>query len=94
MQSIYAFLIDWNKNTDSFGKVQGVYVVIAAICVVLAGFISLISAPLASSVAFYALVAGLTFIGNGVILSIVKTFIVPHIQSKAPKPQKRTARKK
>lgn len=94
MQSIKDFLIEWNKNSDSFAKVQGVYVVIVAACVVLAGFTALLNAPLASAIAFYALVAGLAFIGNGVILSITKTFIVPRIDARTPKPRKRPATKK
>ena len=90
MDSIYKFLAKWNSQADSFAKVQGVYAVLAVALLFLAAFVSLAQSNLGQTILFYAFIATLTFIGNGVIWAIVKTFVVPHIEDHttvAPKPQ-------
>ncbi len=89
MQPLYEFLREWNKNTDNFAKVQATYLSLAVVLLFLAAFISLINQSLGQSVLFLAFVAGLTFIGNGVIWSLVRTFVVPRLErSKKPKSRK------
>lgn len=89
MQSVYLYLAKWNKQSDSFGKLQAVYAVLALLLFFAAGIIALINPSLGQSVAFYALVALLTFVGNGVLLAIIRTFVVPHIEANAPKPTRK-----
>ena len=90
MQPLYEFLREWNKNTDNFAKVQATYLSLAVVLVFLAAFISLINQSLGQSVLFLAFVAGLTFIGNGVIWSLVRTFVIPRLEAK----KKSSSRKK
>ena len=84
MQSLYTFLAKWNKTTDSLAKVQASYAVLAVALFLLAGIVSLMQRNLGQSILFLAIVAGLAFIANGVIWSIVRTFVVPHIEEKKP----------
>ena len=85
MQSVYTFLAKWNKGSDPLGKIQAAYALIALALIFIAGIIALISPALGQSAAFYALIAALTFVGNGVIWAIIRTFVVPHIEANAPK---------
>ena len=84
MQQLYRYLAKWSKTTDNLAKMQGVYGALALVLIVLAGIISLINASLGQAVAFYAIIAGLTFIGNGVVWALTRTFVVPHIERNAP----------
>lgn len=84
MQPLYTFLVKWNKNTDSLAKVQGTYGVLAIALLLIAGLVSLAQPNLGQSILFLAVVSGLAFIANGVIWSIVRTFIVPHIEKNTP----------
>lgn len=85
MEPVFSYLSKWSKRSDAFSKVQGVYAAAALILLFGAGLISLLDPRLGQSIAFFALVAGLTFIGNGVIWAITRTFIIPYIEAKAPK---------
>ena len=86
MQSLYDFLREWNKNTDTFAKVQAAYFSLAVVLLFLAAFISLVNQSLGQSVLFLAFVSGLTFIGNGVMWSLVRTFVVPRLEAKKKAP--------
>lgn len=90
MQAIYSFLAKWNKTTDSFTKLQGLYAVIAIAMLLIAGLIALINPALGQSAAFYAVLATLTFIANGVLWALLRTFVLPHIEARTAK----TSRKK
>ncbi len=61
---------------------QGAYLVVAAALFIIAAFTSLIHPPLGQAILFLALVAILTFIGNGVIWSLVYTFVVPYLEKR------------
>lgn len=89
MQSVYTFLAKWNKTSDPFGKIQAVYIALAVALLFVAGVIALVNPALGQSAAFYALVAALTFVGNGVIWALVRTFVVPHIEANTPKPARK-----
>ncbi len=89
MQSLYTFLAKWNKTTDSLSKVQGTYAVLAISLLFIAGLVSLMQPNLGQSILFLAIVAGLAFIANGVIWSIVRTFVVPHVEKNAPAPTRK-----
>ena len=89
MQSLYTFLAKWNKDTDSLAKVQGAYAVLAIVMLLVAGLVSLASPNLGQSMLFFAVVLGLTFIGNGVMWALVRTFALPHIEKSAPKPTRK-----
>ncbi len=91
MQNIYAKLAVWNKSNDPLEKLQGVYAVLALTLLVVAALTSLINASLGQAVLFYAAIAALTFIGNGVVWAVVRTFVVPYIEKRTPK---QTTRKK
>lgn len=89
MQSLYTFLAQWNKTSDSLAKVQAAYGVLAIALLLIAGLVSLAQPNLGQSILFLAIVSGLAFIANGVIWSIVRTFVVPHIESKTPAPKRK-----
>lgn len=84
------FLAKWNKGNDSLAKLQGTYAVLAIAMVLLAGLVSLINQNLGQSILFLAFVLLLTFIGNGIVWSLLRTFVVPHIKESKPS----TTRKK
>lgn len=84
MQSIYTFLAKWNKNTDHLAKLQGTYGVLSVVTLLIAGLVSLIHPNLGQSILFLAVVFALTFIGNGVVWAILRTFVVPHIEKQKP----------
>ena len=89
MESLYTFLAKWNKETDSLTKTQGVYGVLALSLLVVAGLVSLIDDNLGRSILFLAFVAGLTFIANGVVWALVRTFVVPRIEKNKPTPTRK-----
>lgn len=89
MQNVFKFLAKWNTNSDSLAKVQSVYLVLAVALVFIAGLIALVSPAAGQTAAFYALIAALTFVGNGVIWALVKTFAIPYIERHAPKTRKK-----
>ncbi len=84
MEPIYDYLAKWNKNTDSLGKMQGAYAVMAITVFLLAAIVSLVNQNLGQSILFLAFVLGLAFIGNGVVWALVRTFVIPRIQAKKP----------
>ncbi len=87
---MYALLAKWNKTSNPFAKTQAAYVTIAVLLIFIAGISSLINPAFGQAVAFYALIAILTFVGNGVIWAIIRTFVVPHIEANT----QRSGRKK
>lgn len=91
MQDLYAKLATWNKEHDSFAKLQAVYATLAIALLLVAAITGLLNASLGQAILFYAAIAALTFIGNGVVWAIVRTFVIPFIESHAPKS---TTRKK
>lgn len=90
MEPIMTFLAKWNKGNDSLAKLQGTYAVLAIAMVLLAGLVSLINQNLGQSILFLAFVLLLTFIGNGIVWSLLRTFVVPRIKESKPS----TTRKK
>jgi len=82
MQPIYDFLAKWNKSTDSLGKMQGAYAVLAVTTFLLAAIVSLVNQNLGQSILFLAIVLGLAFIGHGVVWALVRTFVIPRIEVK------------
>ena len=90
MEPIYTYLVKWNKNTDSLQKLQGAYGTLAVFTFLVAAIVSLLDQNLGQSVLFLAFVLGLTFIGNGVIWALVRTFVIPHVE----KSKTATTRKK
>ena len=84
MDSIHSFLVKWNKDNDNLAKVQGVYAVLAVAMFVIAGLVSLVQPSFGQSLLFFAIVALLTFIGNGVIWALVRTFVISHIEKQKP----------
>lgn len=91
MQHVYIYIAKWNKNSDAFAKLQAAYGVLAGILFLGAAFISLVNANLGQAIVFYSFIALLTFIANGVMWALLKTFIMPAIERRAPKV---TSRKK
>lgn len=91
MQNVYTYLAKWSKNRDAFAMLQGAYGVLAAVLLLIAAFVSLLNASLGQAIIFYAFVAALTFVGNGVMWAILKTFVVPAVEKHTPKT---TTRKK
>ena len=85
MQPIYEFLAKWNKTSDSLTKEQASYATLAVVTFLLAAVVSLVNQNLGQSILFLAIVLGLTFIANGVMWALVRTFAVPHIEKNAPK---------
>lgn len=89
MQNVFKFLAKWNTTSDALAKVQAVYLLLVVALIFIAGLIALVSPAAGQTAAFYALVAALTFVGNGVIWALVKTFAIPHIEKHAPKARKK-----
>lgn len=89
MQDFKKSLQTWNKSTDAFGKQQAGYVVLAVALFLLAGIISLINYNLGQTVLFFAFIAGLTFVANGVMTAIIRTFVVPALDTPAVKSRKK-----
>lgn len=84
MQPIMTYLAKWNKGNDSLAKLQSTYAVLAFAMLLLAGLVSLINQNLGQSILFLAFVLLLTFIGNGIIWSLLRTFVVPHVEASKP----------
>jgi len=84
MDTLYTFLAAWNKKSDNLAKLQGAYAVLAVVLFVVAGITSLAQPQLGQSILFFAMVAGLTFVGNGVIWALLRTFAIPHIEKNKP----------
>lgn len=84
MDSIYTFLAKWNKNTDSLAKMQGAYGVLAVVMLLVAGLVSLFQPNLGQSLLFFVVLLGLTFIANGVMWALVRTFVIPRVEKKKP----------
>lgn len=89
MKQIALYLADWHKRTDSLEKLQGTYGALAIAMLLIAGLISLINPNLGQSMLFFAIVLGLTFIGNGVVWALVRTFVIPTIEKHTPKTRKK-----
>lgn len=85
MDSIIRYIATWNQTADAFSKVQAVYATLALALLFIAGLIGLIDPRLGQTIGFFALIGGLTFIGNGVIWALTRTFVVPYLDKKAPK---------
>lgn len=90
MQQIHDFLIEWNAKTDTLGKLQGAYGVLALASLLIAGIVGLIQYNLGQSLLFLAVVFALIFIANGVVWSIMQTFFIPRYK----KPIVKITRKK
>ena len=90
MKPIYEYLSQWNKETDNFSKLQAAYGTLAIAAFLIAGLVSLIQYNIGQSLLFFAIILTLTFIGNGVIWSLLKTFVIPRLDKAA----KTTTRKK
>ena len=89
MESLHSYLKSWNTKHDTFGKLQGTYLAVAICLFLLGGVISLIQPSFGQVVAFYGILAALTFVANGVLWALIKTFALPRLESRRP-----TARKK
>lgn len=89
MKQLNDFLQTWGKQTDSFGKLQAGYAVFAISIFLLAGIVGLIQYNLGQTLLFFALVLTLTFIANGVMFAVIRTFIVPMVERPAAKPRKK-----
>lgn len=81
MTDLQKKLTKWNKNTDSLAKIQYGYAALAVVLFLLAAIISLVHAGAGQMVLFWAFISGLTFIANGVLWSLVQTFVVPRIDA-------------
>ena len=84
MHPIMKYLTKWNSSTDNLAKLQAAYGVLALATLLIAGLVSLIHYNLGQSILFLAIVFGLTFIGNGVVWALVRTFALPHIEKAKP----------
>lgn len=91
MQNVYSYIAKWSKDRDAFAKLQGAYGVLAVALLLVAALVGLMNASLGQAIVFYAFVAALTFVGNGVMWAVLKTFVVPAVEKHAPKT---TTRKK
>jgi cell division protein FtsW (lipid II flippase) len=89
MQEFKKSLQAWNKRSDVFTKQQAGYVVLAVVLFLLAGIVSLINYNLGQTILFFAFIAGLTFIANGVMTAIIRTFVVPGLEAPATKSRKK-----
>ena len=94
MEPVRTYLKKWNTQTDSLTKIQGAYAVIAITLLLLGGLVSLVQSSLGQMIAFYAIIAGLTFVANGVIWALIKTFVVPRLEEPKLIAPKSVARKK
>lgn len=79
----------WNKRSDAFSKQQAGYVVIAIVLFLLAGIVSLINYNLGQTILFFAFISALTFIANGVMTAIIRTFVSPSLEAPAVKTRKK-----
>ena len=93
MQSLYDILEQWNKTHDSLAKLQSVYGVLTVAVFLLAGVVGLVNASLGQSILFFAVLLGLTFIANGVVWALIRTFVVPRAE-KTPSSKPAATRKK
>lgn len=88
MNTFYTSLAEWNRSVDRFTKVQAAYGVLTVALFTIAAFISLVNQALGQAIVFYACIAGLTFIANGVVAALVNTFVTPRLQVAQKKSKK------
>lgn len=87
MNSLQKYLMKWNKTTDSLTKIQYTYALLTIALFLVAAVVSLINSRLGQSILFLSFVSLLAFVANGIIWSIVNTFVTPRIES-VKKPRK------
>lgn len=89
MQEFKKSLVAWNKKTDNFAKLQAGYAALAAGLFLLAGIVGLIQYSLGQTLLFFALILTLTFVANGVMFALIRTFIAPTIERSDVKARKK-----
>lgn len=84
MKQVMNYLVKWNKRSDAFTKLQSVYLALTVAIFTLAAIMSLISPRVGQTILFFAAVSGLVFVANGVLWAVIRTFVSPAIEAKAP----------
>ncbi len=77
MESFRTQIQHWNKQYDSFAKLQHIYAATAVATLLVAGVVSLINYQLGQSILFIAVCAVLIFVANGVVWALIRTFLSP-----------------
>jgi cell division protein FtsW (lipid II flippase) len=76
MEAFKKTLAEWNNRTDTFTKTQAGYAVLAVAIFILAGIVSLFQYNLGQTLLFFSALLALTFIANGVMSAVIRTYIV------------------
>lgn len=93
MDTFKEFLVAWNKRTDAFSKVQGGYAALAVALFFLAAVVSLMNNNLGRTMLFFSLISILTFVANGVMWALYRTFVEPWLTRKNGKPSQKARAK-
>ena len=88
MESLLSLVKEWNRTTDSFTKLQHAYALIACLLLISAGIIGLVNYSLGQSILFLATAAVIAFIANGVVWSLLNTFVVSRFSKTTSKSRK------
>jgi hypothetical protein len=81
MNTVQKHLVKWKKSTNELIKVQYAYALLGIVLFMLGAIVSLINAPVGAVVLFLAFVSLLALIANGLIWSLLNTFVIPRIQA-------------
>lgn len=76
------------RQTD-FYKLQTAYIVVAIVVLIGAGVVGLINYPLGQSMLFSAALAGLILVVNGIVWSLIETFVIKNNSEAQKKPTKK-----
>lgn len=77
MSSTRKALKDWSESTNDRTKVQHIYLLLTAGLIILAGLVSLLNPELGRLIVGMALATLVIFAANGVIWSLLYTFLHP-----------------
>lgn len=83
MTQLLASISTWYKGKDPFALLQAAYLVLATALLLVAALIGLMNTNAGQAIVFYAFIAALTFVGNGVLWALLKTFLLPTIEKRA-----------
>lgn len=89
MEVMKEFIASWNRRADTFTKMQAGYAVLAIALFILAGTVSLIQVNLGQTLLFFSGLLALTFVANGVMSAVIRTYIVIKNAPASPRSRKK-----